>query len=146
MSDANIFDIIYHLSPLLECDPTVCLPSKVRSISGDLTFLWEINHRVTLQQWREFIRYLLYWRGTDLLSYIRYLLYCKSTDLLSYIRYLLYWKGTDLLSYIRYMLYWKGTDLLSYIRYLLYMYWKGTDLLSYIRYLLYWKGTISCLI
>jgi len=23
-----IFDIIYQLSPLLECDPTVCFPSK----------------------------------------------------------------------------------------------------------------------
>ena len=28
VSDANIFDIIYQLSPLLECDPMVCLPSK----------------------------------------------------------------------------------------------------------------------
>jgi hypothetical protein len=28
VSDANIFDIIYQLSPLLECDPTVCLSSK----------------------------------------------------------------------------------------------------------------------
>jgi hypothetical protein len=28
VSDAKIFDIIYQLSPLLECDPTVCLPSK----------------------------------------------------------------------------------------------------------------------
>ena len=28
ISDAKIFDIIYQLSPLLECDPTVCLPSK----------------------------------------------------------------------------------------------------------------------
>ena len=26
--DAKIFDIIYQLSPLLECDSTVCLPSK----------------------------------------------------------------------------------------------------------------------
>ena len=26
--DAKIFDIIYQLSPLLECDPAVCLPSK----------------------------------------------------------------------------------------------------------------------
>ena len=32
VSDAKIFDIIYQLSPLLECDPT-----------GDLTFLWETN-------------------------------------------------------------------------------------------------------
>ena len=46
VSDAKIFDIIYQLSPLLECDPTVCLPEKskvtrglVRSPSGDLTFL-----------------------------------------------------------------------------------------------------------
>jgi hypothetical protein len=39
VSDAKIFDIIYQLSPLLECDPT-----------GDLTFLWETNRRVTLQQ------------------------------------------------------------------------------------------------
>ena len=45
VSDTKIFDIIiYQLSPLLECDPTVCLPS------GDLTFLWETNRRVTLQQ------------------------------------------------------------------------------------------------
>ena len=52
MSDAKIFDIIYQLSPLLECDPTVCLPSKSHSgkPSGDLTFLWETNCRVTLQQ------------------------------------------------------------------------------------------------
>jgi hypothetical protein len=28
LSDAKIFDIIYLLSPLLECNPTVCLPSK----------------------------------------------------------------------------------------------------------------------
>ena len=28
VSDAKIFDIIYQFSPLLECDPTVCLPSK----------------------------------------------------------------------------------------------------------------------
>ena len=28
VSDAKIFDIIYQLSPLLESDPTVCLPSK----------------------------------------------------------------------------------------------------------------------
>jgi hypothetical protein len=28
VSDAKIFDIIYQLSPLLECDPTVCLPEK----------------------------------------------------------------------------------------------------------------------
>jgi hypothetical protein len=28
VSDAKIFDIIYQLSPLLECDPTVGLPSK----------------------------------------------------------------------------------------------------------------------
>ena len=28
VSDAKIFDIIYQLPPLLECDPTVCLPSK----------------------------------------------------------------------------------------------------------------------
>ena len=28
VSDAKIFDIIFQLSPLLECDPTVCLPSK----------------------------------------------------------------------------------------------------------------------
>ena len=28
VSDAKIFDIVYQLSPLLECDPTVCLPSK----------------------------------------------------------------------------------------------------------------------
>jgi hypothetical protein len=28
MSDAKIFDIIYQLSSLLECDPTVCLPEK----------------------------------------------------------------------------------------------------------------------
>jgi hypothetical protein len=26
--DAKIFDIIYQLSPLVECNPTVCLPSK----------------------------------------------------------------------------------------------------------------------
>jgi hypothetical protein len=44
VSDAKIFDIIYQLSPLLDCDPTVCLSS------GDLTFLWETNRRVTLQQ------------------------------------------------------------------------------------------------
>ena len=37
VSDAKIFDIIYQLSPLLDCDPMVCLPS------GDLTFLWETN-------------------------------------------------------------------------------------------------------
>ena len=47
VSDAKIFDIIYQCSPLLECDPTVCLPRKVRSPSGkpsgDLTFLWETN-------------------------------------------------------------------------------------------------------
>ena len=28
VSEAKIFDIIYQLSPLLECDPTVCLPSN----------------------------------------------------------------------------------------------------------------------
>ena len=28
VSDAKIVDIIYQLSPLLECNPTVCLPSK----------------------------------------------------------------------------------------------------------------------
>jgi hypothetical protein len=28
VSDAKIFDIIYQLSPLMECDPTVCLPLK----------------------------------------------------------------------------------------------------------------------
>ena len=28
VSDAKIFDIIYQLSPLLEYDPTVCLPSN----------------------------------------------------------------------------------------------------------------------
>ena len=28
VSDAKLFDIIYQLSPLLESDPTVCLPSK----------------------------------------------------------------------------------------------------------------------
>jgi len=28
VSDANIFDIIYQLSPLLKCNPNVCLPSK----------------------------------------------------------------------------------------------------------------------
>jgi hypothetical protein len=40
VSDAKIFDIIYQLLPLLECDPTVCLPSKsIRLPSGDLTFL-----------------------------------------------------------------------------------------------------------
>jgi hypothetical protein len=48
VSDAKIFDIIYQLSPLLECDPTVCLPSG--KPSGDLIFLWETNRRVTLQQ------------------------------------------------------------------------------------------------
>ena len=42
VSDGKIFDIIYQLSPLLECDPTVCLPSKSQvTPSGDLTFLWE---------------------------------------------------------------------------------------------------------
>ena len=54
VSDAKIFDIIYQLSPLLECDPTVCPPRKVRlpsgKPSGDLTFLWETNRPVTLQQ------------------------------------------------------------------------------------------------
>jgi hypothetical protein len=39
VSDAKIFDIIYQLSPLLECDP-----------NGDLTFRGETNRRVTLQQ------------------------------------------------------------------------------------------------
>jgi hypothetical protein len=28
VTDAKIFDIIYQLSPLLECDPTVYLPEK----------------------------------------------------------------------------------------------------------------------
>ena len=28
VSDAKIFDIIYQLSPLLECDPTVCFPRE----------------------------------------------------------------------------------------------------------------------
>ena len=28
VSDAKIFDILYHLSPVLECDPTLCLHSK----------------------------------------------------------------------------------------------------------------------
>ena len=28
VSDANIFDIIYQLSPVLACDPTVCHPSN----------------------------------------------------------------------------------------------------------------------
>ena len=28
VSDAKLFDIIYQLSLLLECDPTICLPSK----------------------------------------------------------------------------------------------------------------------
>jgi hypothetical protein len=48
VSDAKIFDIIYQFSPLLEYDPTVCLPRKVRSLSGDLTFLWETNRRVII--------------------------------------------------------------------------------------------------
>jgi hypothetical protein len=39
VSDAKIFDIIYQLSPLLDCE-----------LSGDLAFLWETNRRVTLQQ------------------------------------------------------------------------------------------------
>ena len=29
VSDSKIFDIIYQLSPLLDCDPTVCSPRKV---------------------------------------------------------------------------------------------------------------------
>jgi hypothetical protein len=28
VSDAKLFDIIYQLSLLLECDPTICFPSK----------------------------------------------------------------------------------------------------------------------
>jgi hypothetical protein len=32
--DAKIFDIIYQLSPLLECDPTVCLPEKSKVTRG----------------------------------------------------------------------------------------------------------------
>jgi hypothetical protein len=34
VSDAKIFDIIYQLSPLLECDPTVCLPEKSKVTRG----------------------------------------------------------------------------------------------------------------
>ena len=34
VSNAKIFDIIYQLSPLLECDPTVCLPSKSQVTLG----------------------------------------------------------------------------------------------------------------
>jgi hypothetical protein len=34
VSDAKIFDIIYQLSPLLECDPTVCLPEKGKVTRG----------------------------------------------------------------------------------------------------------------
>jgi hypothetical protein len=34
ISDAKIFDIIYQLSPLLECDPTVCLPEKSKVTRG----------------------------------------------------------------------------------------------------------------
>ena len=34
MSDAKIFDIIYQLSSLLECDPTVCLPEKNKVTRG----------------------------------------------------------------------------------------------------------------
>ena len=33
-SNGKIFDIIYQLSPLLECDPTVCLPSKSQVTLG----------------------------------------------------------------------------------------------------------------
>jgi hypothetical protein len=35
VSDAKIFDIIYLLSPLLECDPTVCLPYR-----GSQSYWW----------------------------------------------------------------------------------------------------------
>ena len=34
VSDAKIFDIIYQLSPFLECDPTVCLPEKSKVTRG----------------------------------------------------------------------------------------------------------------
>ena len=59
VSSTNKFDShdIIQLSPLLECDPTVCLLEKSKVTpgwpnkpSGDLTFLWETNRRVTLQQ------------------------------------------------------------------------------------------------
>ena len=36
VSDAKIFDIIYQSSPLLECDPTVCLPSKSQVTLGQV--------------------------------------------------------------------------------------------------------------
>jgi hypothetical protein len=44
-------EIVIHLqlSPLLECDPTVCLPEKSKA-TRDLTFRGETNRRVTLQQ------------------------------------------------------------------------------------------------
>ena len=35
VSDAKLFDIIYQLSPLLECDPTIYLPSKSYFSLGD---------------------------------------------------------------------------------------------------------------
>jgi hypothetical protein len=35
VSDAKIFGIIYQLSPLLECEPTVCLPEKSKVTLGD---------------------------------------------------------------------------------------------------------------
>jgi hypothetical protein len=60
VSDAKIFHIIYQLSPLLECDPTVCLDTlgwpglsflwETNKPSGDITFLWETIRLVTLQQ------------------------------------------------------------------------------------------------